>query len=288
MTCQTVSSEQLVEILKKQAINKVQDFKQKTGKVPSLTILLAGDNPASLSYVKNKIKLAKACGMGSQIIYLDENSKEQYDIMTTKLNNDADLHGFMTQLPCPIDLNGELNINPEKDVDCLTDVTYQKMLNNEEYGYAPCTPLGVLRYLEFLKQDVNNMNIAVIGRSRLVGEPLAKLLKNKGANVTVCHSQTSSIKEAIKNCKVVICAVGKYGLLNKDVIQDGQILIDVGINKLEGKLVGDCDETVKQKAALVTPVPGGVGPLTVMSLITNTIDAAYLQNGFAKPTWEVK
>ena len=288
MSCKTVSSAQLVEILKKQVIQKVEEFNTKVGKLPSLTIVLAGDNPASLSYVKNKIKLAKDCGMKSEIIYLDQNSKEQYDIITTKLNKNADLHGFMTQLPCPIDLNGDLNIDAIKDVDCLTETTYQKMLNDEIDGYVPCTPLGVLRYLEFLDVQINNLDVAVIGRSRLVGEPLAKLLEKQGANVTVVHSKTPCLKTAIKDCKVAICAVGKHGLLNEDVIEQNQILIDVGINKVNGKLVGDCDITVKQKADIITPVPGGVGPLTVMSLITNTVDAAYIQNGLDKPIWKVK
>lgn len=287
MNCEVISSKILVDILKDQAKQKVKEIKTITGKTPSLTIILAGDNPASASYVKKKIELARDCGMTSEIIYLDNNSSDEYDKITTQLNNDKDLNGFMLQLPCPIELNNGFNINTIKDVDCLEEETYKKMLNSDD-GYMPCTPLGVLRYLEFLDIDVNNTNIAIIGRSRLVGEPLALLLDNMGANVTVCHSQTPSIKEAIKNCKVVISVVGKHGLLNNDIIQEGQILIDVGINKVNNKLVGDCDDTVKSKASIITPVPGGVGPLTVMSLITNSIDACYIQNNLEKPIWKIK
>jgi len=288
MTCQIIGSKKLVEVLKQQAKQKVEEINKKLGIKPSLTILMAGDNPASVSYVTKKIELARECGMNSEIIYLDENNPQEYDKITTELNNNKNINGFMLQLPCPIELKNGFNINTEKDVDCLTETTYKKMLAEDKTSFAPCTPLGILRYLEFLGIEISGTNFAMIGKSRLVGKPLFELLLNKGGTVTLCHSKTKDLAKSISTADVVISAVGKAGLLNKDNIQEGQILIDVGINKVDGKLCGDVAKNVEEKASIISPVPGGIGPLTVMSLITNTIDVCYMQNGLERPEWSVK
>ncbi|HAG52906.1 MAG TPA: bifunctional methylenetetrahydrofolate dehydrogenase/methenyltetrahydrofolate cyclohydrolase [Alphaproteobacteria bacterium] len=288
MISKVIASKTLVEILKEQAKQKVKEINEKLGVRPALTILMAGNNPASVSYVTKKIELAKECGMKSEIIYLNENSSQEYDKITTELNNNKDINGFMLQLPCPIELENGFNINSEKDVDCLTEVTYQKMLTEKQDAFSPCTPLGILRYLEFLGVEISGTNFAIIGKSRLVGKPLFELLLNSGGTVTLCHSRTKDLAKSISTADVVISAVGKPNLLNQDNIQEGQILIDVGINKVEGKLCGDIAKDAVEKAKIITPVPGGVGPLTVMSLITNTIDACYMQNGLARPTWKVQ
>jgi len=288
MISKVIASKTLVEILKEQAKQKVKEINEKLGVRPALTILMAGNNPASVSYVTKKIELAKECGMKSEIIYLNENSSQEYDKITTELNNNKDINGFMLQLPCPIELENGFNINSEKDVDCLTEVTYQKMLTEKQDAFSPCTPLGILRYLEFLGVEIWGTNFAIIGKSRLVGKPLFELLLNSGGTVTLCHSRTKDLAKSISTADVVISAVGKPNLLNQDNIQEGQILIDVGINKVEGKLCGDIAKDAVEKAKIITPVPGGVGPLTVMSLITNTIDACYMQNGLARPTWKVQ
>jgi methylenetetrahydrofolate dehydrogenase (NADP+) / methenyltetrahydrofolate cyclohydrolase len=290
-----VSSKALVETLKTQAKQKIKYLEETLGILPKLTILMAGDNPASKSYVAKKVELAKECGMESDTIYLDENKFLEYDKVSTDLNRMPEVNGFMLQLPCPnrlIEVNETLkdgfNINSIKDVDCLEEQTYAKMLDNEDEAFTPCTPLGILRYLEFLNVDIEGKHFAIIGKSRLVGKPLADLLLAKGATITICHSQTINLAKAIENADVVICAVGKKDLLNKDNVKPHHILIDVGINKVDGKLYGDVSEDAKSIAKIVTPVPGGVGPLTVMSLITNTIDACYMQNGLNRPSWQVK
>ena len=288
MNCQYIPSKDLVETLKLQAQKKVTEFKEKTGKTPVLKILMAGSNPASISYVTKKTELAKACGMDSDVIYLDENNPNEYDKITTQLNNDSSINGFMLQLPCPIELANGFNINAYKDADCLTDETYNKLLLNDNTAFAPCTPLGIMRYLDFLGIDIAGTNFAVIGKSRLVGKPLFEMLLAKGGTVTLCHSKTKDLKKSISTADVVISAVGIAGLINDENITQGQVLIDVGINKVEGKLVGDVSKSAESKAKIITPVPGGVGPLTVMSLITNTIDAAYMQNNLERPIWNVK
>ena len=292
---QIISSKQLVEKLKEQAVEKVEFIERQLGITPCLKILMAGNNPASISYVTKKVELAKACGMISEIVYLDENKFLEYDRITTEMNQSSEINGFMLQLPYPeklLELNDTLkegfNINTAKDVDCLEEETYVKMLAGEDDAFVPCTPLGVLRYLEHLDIDIEGTHFAIIGRSRLVGKPLADLILAKGGTLTVCHSKTKDLKRAIAGADVVISVVGNYGLLNEDNVLPHHVLIDVGINKVDGKLEGDATQQARELAKIATPVPGGVGPLTVMSLITNAIDACYIQNGLKRPEWQVK
>lgn len=292
---QIISSKQLVESLKQQAQEKVKFIEDHLGITPCLKILMAGNNPASISYVTKKAELAKACGMTSEIVHLDENKFLEYDRITTECNNSTEINGFMLQLPYPNklkEMNETLhhgfNIHSDKDVDCLEEKTYAQMLACDDEAFIPCTPLGVLRYLEYLDVAIEGTHFAIIGRSRLVGKPLADLILAKGGTITICHSKTKDLKKAIAGADVVISVVGHYGLLNEENILPHHILIDVGINQVDGKLKGDATAKSQEIAKIATPVPGGVGPLTVMSLITNTIDACYMQNALKRPVWKVK
>lgn len=288
-----IASKQLVEILKQQAAEKVEFIEKQLGVKPCLKILMAGANPASVSYVTKKVELARDCGMDSEVVRLDESKFLEYDRLSTECNMSTEVNGFMLQLPFPeklAEMNDTLehgfNIETSKDVDCLEEVTYSKMLENDESAFLPCTPLGILRYLKHLNVNIEGTHFAIVGRSRLVGKPMADLLLAGGGTVTIAHSRTANLGKAIENADVIISAVGRANLLNNDNVKPHHILVDVGINKVDGKLCGDASKDIN--CNILTPVPGGVGPLTVMSLITNTIDACYMQNGLARPKWSVK
>jgi tetrahydrofolate dehydrogenase/cyclohydrolase, NAD(P)-binding domain protein len=250
-------------------------LKDKYGRAAGLAVIMAGDNPASEIYVKNKIKACETAGIYSRTIKLDENVTEK-DLIEEieKLNKDDKIDGILVQLPLPAHID-ELKIinviSPEKDVDGFHSVNLGKMIIGDKTGFLPCTPYGIMQLLDEYGIDPAGKDTVIIGRSNIVGKPAAILFIEKSATVQVCNTKTKNIKDKIRNADIVIAAVGVPNFIKGDDIKEGAVVIDVGINRVNGKLCGDVDyEEVSEKAGYITPVPGGVGPMTIASLIKNT------------------
>lgn len=259
---------------------QVNELKEK-GITPNLTVVIVGNDGASLSYVKSKNKAAENIGMESGIVRLDEDATEEEVLKTVEeLNNDKKVHGILVQVPLPkqIDENKVLDaISTEKDVDGFSPVNIGKLYTGQE-TFVPCTPLGIMELLKHTG-SLEGKDVAVIGRSHIVGQPVAKLLTDENATVTLMHSRTKDMKERLKDFDVIVSAVGKPGLITADDIKEGAIIIDVGNTVVDGKLVGDVDyDSAFEKASYITPVPGGVGPLTITMVLNNTLLAAKRQN----------
>lgn len=247
---------------------------------PCLAVIQIGDDPASTTYIKAKEKACSETGIYFKHIKFDDNVKEIEVInKIVELNSDEYVHGILLQLPLPDGYNSDKLINyiaRTKDVDGLTDINVGKLFNNKP-GLVSCTPAGIIKLLEKENINVEGKNVTIVGRSNLVGKPLLGLLLNKNATVTICHSKTANLKERTKNADILIVAVGKKCFITKDMVKEDAIVIDVGINKIDGKLYGDVDfDSVKDKASKITPVPGGVGPMTVAMLMEN-VNQAYLK-----------
>lgn len=250
-------------------------LKDKYERAAGLAVIMAGDNPASEIYVKNKIKACETAGIYSRTIKLDENVTEK-DLIEEieKLNKDDKIDGILVQLPLPAHID-ELKIinaiSPEKDVDGFHSVNLGKMIIGDKTGFLPCTPYGIMQLLDEYGIDPAGKDTVIIGRSNIVGKPAAILFIEKSATVQVCNTKTKNIKEKIRNADIVIAAVGVPNFIKGEDIKEGAVVIDVGINRVNGKLCGDVDyEEVSEKAGYITPVPGGVGPMTIASLIKNT------------------
>ena len=250
-------------------------LKDKYGRAAGLAVIMAGDNPASEIYVKNKIKACETAGIYSRAIKLDENVTEK-DLIEEieKLNKDDKIDGILVQLPLPVHID-ELKIinaiSPEKDVDGFHSVNLGKMIIGDKTGFLPCTPYGIMQLLDEYGIDPAGKDTVIIGRSNIVGKPAAILFIEKSATVQVCNTKTKNTKEKIRNADIVIAAVGVPNFIKGDDIKEGAVVIDVGINRVNGKLCGDVDyEEVSEKVGYITPVPGGVGPMTIASLIKNT------------------
>lgn len=239
---------------------------------PYLVVVMVGDNPASKVYVRNKTTACEETGIRTHTILLSEDSSTEDVIQViTNLNHDKEVTGILVQLPLPDHINEKEvieNIDPQKDVDGLTEI------NQATHRYIPCTPRGVMKIIEQYDSHIPGKNAVIIGRSFLVGRPMAKLLLDKDFTVTVCHSKTQNLAEYVKNADLLVVAVGKPGLVTKDMVKPGAFVIDVGINRVNGKLVGDVASDVEDVAGYITPVPGGVGPMTVAALISNSILAS--------------
>lgn len=250
-------------------------LKDKYGRAAGLAVIMAGDNPASEIYVKNKIKACETAGIYSRTIKLDENVTEKNLIEEIeKLNKDDKIDGILVQLPLPVHID-ELKIinaiSPEKDVDGFHSVNLGKMIIGDKTGFLPCTPYGIMQLLDEYGIDPAGKDTVIIGRSNIVGKPAAILFIEKSATVQVCNTKTKNTKEKIRNADIVIAAVGVPNFIKGEDIKEGAVVIDVGINRVNGKLCGDVDyEEVSEKAGYITPVPGGVGPMTIASLIKNT------------------
>lgn len=261
--------DQIIEDLKKQ----VKQYMIK----PCLAVIQIGDDPASNTYIKSKEKASNEIGIYFKHIKFSSTVKEIEVInKILELNNDEYVHGILLQLPLPEGFNADKLINyiaRNKDVDGLTDINTGKLFNNKP-GMISCTPLGIMKLLEEEKIEIAGKNVTIVGRSNLVGKPLLGLLLNNDATVTICHSKTENLKKHTKNADILIVAVGKKHFITEDMIKEDAVVIDVGINKEDGKLYGDVDfNKVKTKAKKITPVPGGVGPMTVAMLMTNVIKA---------------
>ena len=268
-----------VSLKVKESVKVRADELKKFGVEPTLAVVLVGEDKASQTYVRAKEKACNEYGIKSVAHRLSENTTQNELLaLINVLNLDDSIHGILVQLPLPkhIDTNVVLAaIDPRKDVDGFHAVNVGKLVSGLE-GFVPCTPLGVMEILKEYGIDVAGLNAVVIGRSNIVGKPMANLLLNASATVTVTHSKTKNLKEICKNADLIVAAIGKPFFLKADMVKDGAVVIDVGINRLDdGTLVGDVDfDEVAPKCSYITPVPGGVGPMTIAMLLNNTILAA--------------
>ena len=255
---------------------------KKKGIAPKLAVILVGDDKASKVYVKNKNKACEDVGIEFEEHILEaEITQKQLIDLIEELNNRKDINGILLQSPIPahLDINEAFRkIAPEKDVDGFNPVNVGKLSLNQD-TFVSCTPYGIMKIFEEYKIDLEGKDVVIIGRSNIVGKPLIQCCLNKNATVTVCHSRTKNLKEHVKRADVVIAAIGKSKFITEDMIKDGAVVIDVGINRGEdGKLTGDVDfENVEKKASYITPVPGGVGPMTIAMLMNNVIKATQNQ-----------
>lgn len=255
---------------------------KKKGITPKLAVILVGDDKASKVYVKNKNKACEDVGIEFEEHILEaEITQKQLIDLIEELNNRKDINGILLQSPIPahLDINEAFRkIAPEKDVDGFNPVNVGKLSLNQD-TFVSCTPYGIMKMFEEYKIDLEGKDVVIIGRSNIVGKPLIQCCLNKNATVTVCHSRTKNLKEHVKRADVVIAAIGKSKFITEDMIKDGAVVIDVGINRGEdGKLTGDVDfENVEKKASYITPVPGGVGPMTIAMLMNNVIKATQNQ-----------
>ena len=255
----------------------LEDEIRKLDPKPGLAFVQVGENPASTIYVNLKHKACQQVGIYSEIHRLPE-STEEIELLSliNNLNSRQDIHGILIQLPLPSHINSYRaldSINPLKDVDGLNSVNVG-YLHQGRPNLIPATPKGIIRLLSYYEIDLEGKNTVVIGRSNLVGRPIAELMTQKNATVTLCHSRSKSLKDITRNADILISAVGNPRFIKGDMVKQGAIVIDVGISKLEDKIVGDIDsETVSEIASYITPVPGGIGPMTIAMVLENTLEA---------------
>lgn len=263
----------------KDALKKETEVLKSKGITPGLAVVIVGNDPASRVYVNSKKRACEEIGYLSREYALgEETSEEELLNLVKKLNGDDEIDGILVQLPLPKHINEEtiINaINPEKDVDAFHPVNVGKIMIGN-FDFLPCTPAGVMELINESGIDICGKNAVVVGRSNIVGKPQAMLLLHKNATVTICHSKTKNLKEICKTADILVAAVGRAQMITGDYIKEGAVVIDVGMNRLENKkLVGDVDfESAEKKASYITPVPGGVGPMTIAMLMRNTLTAA--------------
>ena len=256
---------------------EVKILKNKTGKTPGLAVVLVGDDPASAVYVKNKNKTCKNIGFQSFEHILPENTSEDKLLnLINELNNDDQVNGILVQLPLPSHISSKtilVSINPQKDVDGFHLENVGRLVTGNAL-FKPCTPAGIIKLLDEYKIEIEGKNAVIIGRSNIVGKPVSFLLLERNATVTICHSRTKDLPSITRSADILIAAIGKPNFVSLDMVKNNAVVIDVGINRLDGKLVGDVDFTsVSKQASLITPVPGGVGPMTIAMLMENTLQA---------------
>lgn len=264
--------------VKEEARQRVLALNEK-GISVGLAVVLVGDNPASKVYVNNKKKACEATGIKSfEYLLPEDTKKEELLSLIKKLNADDEVDGILVQLPLPRHLDEKEVINaisPSKDVDAFHPINVGKIMIGD-YTFAPCTPAGIMELIERSGIEVEGKNCVVIGRSNIVGKPMSMLLLHKNATVTICHSRTKNLSEVTSSADILVAAVGKAKFVTADMVRDGAVVIDVGINRLDnGKLCGDVDfDAVAPKCSYITPVPGGVGPMTIAILMQNTVRSA--------------
>lgn len=269
--------------VKQQAKQECDKLKTK-GVTPGLAVIIVGDDPASQVYVRNKEKACEECGFYSVKYALDaDTTQSELNALIDKLNKDEKINGILCQLPLPKHLDDKEVINridPIKDVDAFHPVNVGAIMIGD-YNFLPCTPAGVMELIHSTGVDVTGKKAVVIGRSNIVGKPMAMLLLHENATVEITHSKTLDLKSITKEADILVAAIGRAKFVTADMVKNGAIVIDVGMNRDEnGKLCGDVDfENVKDKCSFITPVPGGVGPMTISMLMRNTLTAAKLQNG---------
>ena len=278
MTASIIDGNALSALLRQQVTDQVKAL-QARGVNPGLAVILVGDNPASQVYVRNKVKACEQTGIHSLLEKHDASMTEDELLARVHaLNHDKQIHGILVQLPLPAHINAEKVIEaiaPEKDVDGFHVASAGALMTGLP-GYWPCTPHGCMKMLEHIGYSLRGKHAVVIGRSNIVGKPMALMLLQENATVTICHSATPNLKEHTLQADVVVAAVGKRNVLTADMVKPGAVVIDVGMNRDDqGKLCGDVDfEGVSQVASYITPVPGGVGPMTITMLLINTLESA--------------
>ena len=278
MTAQLIDGNQLSKQLRTEVATRAQALKAR-GITPGLAVVLVGDNPASQVYVRNKVKACEDSGLHSVLEKYDADMSEAALLARVEaLNNDPTIHGILVQLPLPEHIDAQKvieAISPAKDVDGFHIASAGALMTGMP-GFWPCTPYGCMKMLESIGYDLKGKHAVVIGRSNIVGKPMALMLLQKNATVTICHSGTPDLKAMTLQADVIVAAVGKRNVLTADMVKAGAVVIDVGMNRNdEGKLCGDVDfQGVREVAGWITPVPGGVGPMTITMLLVNTLEAA--------------
>ena len=286
MVAKILDGKQIAKEYRQRLKNQVNDLKGH-GFTPKLSVILVGNDGASQSYVKSKKKAAEKIGMISEIIHLDESTSEEVVLSElNRLNNDDTVSGILVQVPLPKQVSEQKvleAINPEKDVDGFHPINIGKLYIDEQ-TFVPCTPLGIMEILKHADINLEGKNAVVIGRSHIVGQPVSKLLLQANATVTILHSRTKNMNAHLKQADVIVSAVGQPGLVTKENVKKGAVIIDVGNTPDEnGKLKGDVAyDEVKEIASAITPVPGGVGPLTITMVLNNTLLAEKLRRGLTK------
>ncbi|HDP5797266.1 TPA: bifunctional methylenetetrahydrofolate dehydrogenase/methenyltetrahydrofolate cyclohydrolase FolD [Staphylococcus aureus] len=283
MVAKILDGKQIAKDYRQGLQNQVEALKEK-GFTPKLSVILVGNDGASQSYVRSKKKAAEKIGVISEIVHLEETATEEEVLNElNRLNNDDSVSGILVQVPLPKQVSEQKileAINPDKDVDGFHPINIGKLYIDEQ-TFVPCTPLGIMEILKHADIDLEGKNAVVIGRSHIVGQPVSKLLLQKNASVTILHSRSKDMASYLKDADVIVSAVGKPGLVTKDVVKEGAVIIDVGNTPDEnGKLKGDVDyDAVKEIAGAITPVPGGVGPLTITMVLNNTLLAEKMRRG---------
>ena len=265
--------------IREEIAEKVKEYNERTGKLPGLAVVIVGENPASQVYVRNKKKACEQVGFNSWVYEMPESTtQDELNALIDKLNEDSAVHGILVQLPLPKHLDEEqviLRIKPEKDVDAFHPYNVGRItIGNPKF--LPCTPAGIMELLHRSNIEIAGKECVVIGRSNIVGKPMALLLLSENGTVTVCHSKTQDLKKVCRRADILVVAIGKADFVTADMVKEGAVVIDVGMNRnAEGKLTGDVDfASVSEVASYITPVPGGVGPMTITMLLQNTLRAA--------------
>lgn len=265
--------------IQKQIKEEIEGLKRRWGLVPGLGVVLVGDDPASHLYVRNKEKACKEVGIQSKEHLLSAAvSEKELLSLINGLNRDKEIHGILVQLPLPAHIRAEKILEavmPHKDIDGFHPLNQGLLLAGAE-GFRPCTPLGIMKLLDSVGCDPKGKNAVVVGRSNIVGRPVALMLLHRHATVTICHSRTAHLRDEVGRADILVVAIGKAGLIRGDWVRPGAVVIDVGVNRLpNGKLTGDVEfEAAKDRASWISPVPGGVGPMTICMLLFNTLRAA--------------
>lgn len=272
-----LNGKEVSKTIKNNLKSEVKDLIETTGIVPSLSIILVGSNPASEIYVRNKIKTANYCGINANLIRKDEDIQEEELVnLVNQLNEDQSCHGIIVQLPLPKHINEQKVIDAisyKKDVDGFGIINKGRLFSGLD-SIESATPHGIIQLLDAYDIELAGKNAVVIGRSNIVGKPMALLLLNRNATVTICHSRTKNLSEITKTADILVVAIGKPKFITADMVKKDAVVIDVGTNRVEEKLCGDVDfEEVSKIASYISPVPGGVGPLTIASLLENTVKA---------------
>lgn len=277
MTARIIDGKSIAKELRESLAPRVAALKEQ-GITPGLTVIVVGDDPASAIYVRNKERACVKLGMNSQVLRFPTETTQEEILNTVRLlNQDDSVHGILVQLPLPphIDEQAVLRaIDPDKDVDGFHAMNAGRLMNGEP-GFVACTPKGVMRLLEVSGVELDGKNAVVVGRSNIVGKPMALLLLQKNCTVTIAHSHTKDLAAVTRSADILVVAVGRAGFITGDMIKPGAAVMDVGINRVDGKVVGDVDfESAKEIASCITPVPGGVGAMTIAMLMENTVEAA--------------
>jgi methylenetetrahydrofolate dehydrogenase (NADP+)/methenyltetrahydrofolate cyclohydrolase len=272
-----LDGKKLAKQIREEIKKKVNDLKYDQDITPGLAVVMVGDDPASASYVNMKEKACVEAGFYSEVHKLNENiSQVQLLSLIDDLNNNTKIHGILVQLPLPKHIDEKIineRIDPDKDVDGFSPINLGKLFLKQP-SFIPCTPKGIIKLMKHYDITIEGKNAVVIGRSDIVGKPVATLLLHENATVTLCHSKTKSLSLYTKKADIIVAAIGKANFLTKEMIQEGAIIIDAGTTKLNNKLTGDVDyKAVYEKVEKITPVPGGVGPMTIAMLLENTLEA---------------